>query len=494
MDIKFCDLKKNYIGIKNEVDKEISKVLDNCNYILGNEVTLFEKNFANYIGVNHCIGVANGTDALEIAVASLDLPKDSEIIVQGNTYIATALSVINNSYNLVLCDVDKNTHIIDLEDLEKKITNKTKVLILVHLYGFISNMDKILEICKKYNILLIEDCAQAHGGTYLNKKVGSFGILSCFSFYPSKNLGAYGDGGCIVTNCDILNEKIRKIANLGSKIKYNHEIIGRNSRLDTIQSVVLNTKLKYLDENNKKRLNNAKLYDTLLKNNPNIILPNIEINTIPVYHLYVIRTKNRDLLKKYLVDNKIETLIHYPIPLCKTEALQKYININNQNIVDLCDEILSLPMYPELEEKEIIYVCEKINEFYKNTDKLITIDDPNKIGNLHCINKLNFSPTKRIFYIDNFKNEELPIKRGGHAIINFREFLIILEGKIKLILTDKNNSNKEIYLEKNDTFLINYNTWINYEILDNNTKILVLCDKEYSESIKETDFKKFISQ
>ena len=135
-----------------------------------------------------------------------------------------------------------------------------------------------------------------------------------------------------------------------------------------------------------------------------------------------------------------------------------------------------------------------INEFYKNTDKLITIDDPNKIGNLHCINKLNFSPTKRIFYIDNFKNEELPIKRGGHAIINFREFLIILEGKIKLILTDKNNSNKEIYLEKNDTFLINYNTWINYEILDNNTKILVLCDKEYSESIKETDFKKFISQ
>lgn len=493
MDIKFCNLNKNYLQIKNEVDNEIIKILNKCNYILGEEVSIFEKNFANYIGMKHCIGVANGTDALEIAISALNLPKDCEILVQGNTYIATALSVINNSFNLVLCDVDKKSHMIDFEDLEKKITEKTKVLIIVHLYGYVTNMTKILEICEKYNILLIEDCAQAHGATYLNKKAGSFGILSCFSFYPSKNLGAYGDGGCILTNDDKLNDLVRKIANMGSKIKYHHELIGRNSRLDTIQSAILNVKLKYLDENNHKRLKNAKLYDSLLMNNSNIILPEKEINSTPVYHIYIIRAKNRNTLKKYLADYKIETLIHYPIPLCKTKALENYLTNNiTPNTIDLCEEILSLPMYPELEEKEIIFICEKIKEFYDDT--VITKTNNNKKGKLHCINNLNFNPIKRIFYIDGFENEILPIKRGNHAIINFNEFLLILEGKIRLILTFKNKDKKEIFLKKNDTITIEKNTWIDYEILDNSTKILVLSDKEYVESIVENDIDKFINQ
>lgn len=490
MIIKFCDLNKNYKEIKDEVNISINNNLQKCNYILGDEVKLFENNFASYIGVKYCIGVGNGTDALEIAICALDLPPESEIIVQGNTYIATCLSVINNSYKLVLCDVDKDTHMINIDEIKKKITHKTKAIILVHLYGFMTNMDKILEICEKYNLYLIEDCAQSHGATYLNKRAGSFGIMSCFSFYPSKNLGAYGDGGCIATNDDKLNEKIRKLSNLGCKIKYNHEIIGRNSRLDTIQASILNVKLKYLDTNNNKRLNNALLYSELLGKNQNIILPIILKETIPVYHLYVIRAKKRDLLQKYLSAHGIETLIHYPVPLCNTPALQSYIDNITKNVSELCDEIISLPMYPELERDEIIYICNKINDFYE--DRIVTINNCN-LGNLHCINNLNFSEVKRIFYLDGFENIDLPVKRGFHAIINFREFLIIIEGKIKLKLVNKKNETTEVELIKNDTYLIEENTWIEYDVLNKHTKILVLANKEYLESLSEKNFDNFIN-
>ena len=511
MKIKFCDLDKNYTLIKDEVNEEIFSVLDTCKYINGDKVTNFEQAFSSYIGMKHCIGVANGTDALEIAISSLNIPVDSEIIVQGNTCIATCFGVTNNSYKLVLCDVDKNTHMIDISELKTKITSKTKILILVHLYGFMSNMSEIVKICEENNIILIEDCAQSHGASYLNKKAGSFGKLSCFSFYPSKNLGAYGDGGCIMTNDDELNRFIRKKSNMGSSIKYHHEIIGRNSRLDTIQSSILNIKLKYLDENNNKRRTNANKYDSYLNQNKNIILPIIEENTNPVYHLYVIRAKNRDLLANHLYDNGIETLIHYPIPLCKTDALIPYLcSEENQNTIELCREILSLPMYPELKDEEIKYICEKINEFYNmeqiqsqsqsrciladKIEKLVTLSVPNKVGYLHCINKLNFENIKRLFYVDGFENEELPIIRGKHAIINFNQLLIILEGKIKLTLIKKHNhhNKKVVILCKNDIFYIEENTWLVYEIQDNATKILVLCDKDYSDSIKEDDFEKFI--
>lgn len=510
MKISFCDLNKNYTNIKDEINTGVLKVLDSCKYINGSEVKEFENNFSKFIGMKHCIGVANGTDALEIAISSLDIPSDSEIIVQGNTYIATCFGVINNNYKLVLCDVEKDTHMIDLIDFKNKITSKTRVLILVHLYGFMPNMEEILKICEENNILLIEDCAQSHGARYSNKRAGSFGTLSCFSFYPSKNLGAYGDGGCIMTNDATLSEIIRKKANMGSSIKYNHEFVGRNSRLDTIQASILNIKLKYLDNNNAKRLSIAKLYNLYLKSNKNIILPRIIDDTEPVYHLYVIRAKYRDLLSKYLSNHGIETLIHYPIPLCYSEALLPYINnIFTENVIDLCNEIISLPMYPEMEEKEVKYVCEKINEFYESfklnnienymktyIDKLTTLNSPNKIGDLHCINNIEFT-TKRFFYVDGFEKEELPISRGNHAIINFNELLVLISGTIKLTLIHKDKGvlfdKKEIILSKNDIYLIESNTWLTYEIQDNKTILLVLCDKEHSESIKEYDYDKFAS-
>jgi len=487
MKVKFCDLSKNYLSIKNEINNEINNVLNSCNYINGSQVNTFENNFASYIGKKYCIGVNSGTDALEIALSSLNLDKDSEVIIQGNTYIATCYSVINNNLKLVLCDVDKKTHMIDLDDLESKITKKTKVIIVVHLYGFSVNMEKLLEICEKYNIILIEDCAQSHGATFNNKKLGSFGKLSCFSFYPSKNLGAYGDGGCILTDDIELNNFIRKKGNMGSIEKYHHEILGRNSRLDTIQASILNVKLKYLDQNNQKRFNNAMVYYDLLKNNSNVILP-AYINK-PVFHLFVIRVKNRNNLIEYLKNNNIETSIHYPEVLCKNPNLK--IDYENKNCIDLCDEIISLPMYPELSKEEIEYVCEKINDFY--SPKIETIINREKYGSLHCINELNFSPVRRLFYIDNFENSKLPIIRGNHAIMNFREFLFIIEGKIKLFLTNQNNITKEIELNKNDNIIINPKTWIKYEVLDNKTKIMVLTDKTFEESITHYNFNKFLN-
>ena len=214
MNVNFVDLKRNYESIKDEIHDEFISLFDRCDFINGKKVTQFEENFAKFLDIKHFIGCANGTDALEIAVNCLDLKPDDEIIVQGNTYLATCLGVLNNNIKLVLCDIVQETHMIDIESLEKKITPKTKAIIIVHLYGLMPNMDKIMDICKSNNLYLIEDCAQAHGALWNDKRAGSFGDLSCFSFYPGKNLGAYGDGGGIGTNNDIFNEKVRKISNI----------------------------------------------------------------------------------------------------------------------------------------------------------------------------------------------------------------------------------------------------------------------------------------
>ena len=362
--INFLNLKKNYLSSKKEIDEEIMKVINTTSFIQGNIVTKFENNFANYIGSKHCIGVGNGTDALEIAINCLNLPPNSEIITQGNTFIATCLGALNNGFKIRLVDINPNTYMIDETKIESLINENTKVIIPVHLYGNSANMDKIMKIAKKYNLYIIEDCAQAHGCLYNDKKVGTFGDLACFSFYPGKNLGAFGDGGAIVTNNDKLNQRIRKIKNLGSIIKYHHEILGRNSRLDSIQAAVLNVKLKYLDNNNKKRRDVADLYNKLLNNIKQIKLHKIEYNCIPVYHLFVIRLENEEIrnkLQKYLKDNGIETGIHYPISIKDLKC------IDNNDKTDISDnyskKILSLPMYPELEKGEINYICKKINNF-----------------------------------------------------------------------------------------------------------------------------------
>ena len=503
MNVPFLDLKKNYEKISNEINNEINNLFTKCDFILGEKVSIFENNFAGYLGIKHFIGCANGTDALEIAIKALNLNENDEIIVQGNTYIATALGVLNNNIKLVLCDINENTHMIDIQKLKNKINNNTKAIIIVHLYGLVPNMDDILQICIDNKLFLIEDCAQAHGALWKNKRVGSFGNISCFSFYPGKNLGAYGDGGGIGTNNSELNDKIRKIMNLGCKIKYHHELIGRNSRLDTIQASFLNVKLKYLDECNELRRKNADIYIKNLKHIKDINLPIYENNCTPVYHLFVIKTIHRDKLKKYLEEKNITCLIHYPISLSETEALKDFKFNDVNNCIKNSNEILSLPMYPELTEEEINYVCDNINNFFLENNLLIinSIQTENKPGILNYINNLNFL-TKRLFYIDNFndissfKEEYLNIKnvnksRGFHANINFDELLIIINGEILIKLIDKNLNVTEKKLIKNDLFYVPKLNWLEFEILNEKTIILVLANEVFDKSISVFIFDEF---
>jgi dTDP-4-amino-4,6-dideoxygalactose transaminase len=476
MKINFVDLKRNYESIKKEIHHEFNSLFDNCDFINGKKVTEFEENFANYLNIKHFIGCANGTDALEVAVKSLDLTADDEIIVQGNTYLATCLGVLNNNVKLVLCDVVKETHMIDIELLEKKITRKTKAIIVVHLYGLMPDMDKIIDICKKNNLYLIEDCAQAHGALWNNKKAGSFGDLSCFSFYPGKNLGAYGDAGGIGTNNYNLNEKIRKIINIGCKVKYNHEIIGRNSRLDTVQASFLNVKLNNLDSWNKIRREDANIYSKKLNEVGDIHLPVVLPKCTPVFHLYVIRTKYRDKLKTYLDEKNIQSLIHYPISVAETEALQEFnYDLDDlKNCVINSKEILSLPMFPELELHEIDYICNSIKSFFieNNLLELKKIKTENKPGLLNCINNLNFN-VKRFFYLNNFDDISIKNKRGFHVNLNFNEFIIVIQGSIKIKLIDKNSNEETVVINVNNTFYISNMKWVEYEILEKNTIILL---------------------
>jgi dTDP-4-amino-4,6-dideoxygalactose transaminase len=368
MNIPFVDLKQNYESIKSEINSEFFSLFDNCDFINGKKVVEFEANFAKYIDTKYFIGCANGTDALELSIQCLGLAPDDEVIVQGNTYIATCLGVLNNNIKLVLCDIVKETHMIDIDTLKKQITPKTKAIIVVHLFGSMPNMEAITNICKTHNLYLIEDCAQAHGALWNNKKAGSFGDLACFSFFPGKNLGAYGDAGGIGTNNDAFNEKLRKIANLGCKVKYYHELIGRNSRLDTLQASFLNVKLQYLDHWNSMRRQNAETYSHLLRGVGDICLPIVDSHCVPVYHLYVIRTKHRNELQKHLNDKKIQCLIHYPISVIETEAIRQFGYSKNdvQNCITNSNEILSLPIYPELTIGEISFICENIKQFFQN--------------------------------------------------------------------------------------------------------------------------------
>ena len=368
--IKFVDLKEEINEIKHIIQPKIDNMLYNeCCYINGKYVSEFENNFANYIGTKYCIGVNSGTDALKLAIKMLGLKKNDEILVQGNTFIGSILGASELDINIKLIDIDENTYMIDINKLEENISSKTKAIIIVHLYGICPNMDKILEISKKFNLYLIEDCAQAHGCYYKNKCVGSIGDVGCFSFYPSKNLGACGDGGAITTNNENLYKKINIWKNWGAEKKYYHKYKGGNSRLDTIQAIILNEKLKLLDINNEKRRNNADYYIELLQNNKNIILPKFSNFCIPVWHLFIIRLQNktiRDNLLEHLKNNNVEVGIHYPIPIHNLEAYSELNNQKNDLIIceDYSKKILSLPMYPNLTKKNIETICILINKFF----------------------------------------------------------------------------------------------------------------------------------
>lgn len=366
--ITLVDLKTQYNNLKKDIDKAISKVLSKSDFILGKEVDLFEEEFASFCSSSYCISVASGTDALYLSLKALNIGEGDAVITVANTFVATVFAITYTKAKPILIDINPETYNIDVNKIQKEITPNTKAILPVHLYGRAAEMDKIISIAKQYNLYVIEDACQAHGALYKGKKVGSFGDIGCFSFYPGKNLGAYGDGGAIVTSDKKITDHLKLIRNYGSPKKYYHSIIGYNSRLDTLQAAILRVKLSHLEEWNKKRLENAKLYNLKLKGVGDLILPNIDNKFRHVFHLYVVRTKKRDELMEYLKNNDIYCQIHYPVPIYSLEAF-KYLGYKGKNFPvteKYSKEILSLPMYPELTEEKIDLISEKIKDFYNN--------------------------------------------------------------------------------------------------------------------------------
>lgn len=364
--IKFLYIQKINARYSDEIYKAINRVVDSGWYILGEEVNTFEQHYANFIGSKYCIGVANGLDALRLILkAYLEMgimSEGDEIIVPGNTYIATILAITDNRLTPVWIEPDIHSYQIDENLIEKAITSKTKAIMIVHLYGQCAYTEKIGELCKKYNLKLIEDNAQAHGCIYtaLNKKTGNIGDAAGHSFYPGKNLGALGDGGAVTTNDEKLANIIRSLANYGSSKKYIFDYQGLNSRLDEIQAAILDVKLKYLEQDNAKRKEIARFYMDHIKN-PAIILPEVKDWNAHVFHLFVIRCKERDKLQQYLSEYGIETLIHYPFPPHKQKCYKKYNNLSLPLTEQIHNEVLSLPISPVMSMEEVSKVAERIN-------------------------------------------------------------------------------------------------------------------------------------
>ncbi len=366
--IPLVDLKAQYLNLKPQIDQAIQRVIDNTDFILGKEVELFEREFASFSETEYGIGVASGTEALHLSLLALGISSGDEVITAANTFVATVLGINYTGARPVLVDIDSDNYNLDVSFIENVITKRTKAIIPVHLFGQPADMDPIMEIAREHNLKVIEDACQAHGAKYKGKKVGSIGDVGCFSFYPGKNLGAYGDGGMVVTNDEKIAEKIRTLRNYGSRKKYYHEFKGFNSRLDTLQAAILRVKLKYLDEWNRKRIRNALLYSSLLKDIKEVITPQFreDLDSSHVFHLYVVRVEKRDQLLDFLDKKGIRCGIHYPVPLHFQEAYKDlgYKQGDFPIAEKLSKEILSLPMYPELTEEEIIYVVESAKKFY----------------------------------------------------------------------------------------------------------------------------------
>lgn len=364
--IKFLDLQHQYKTIKSDIDTAIQNIIASSAFIGGAEIKTLEKDFASFQSVEHCIGVANGTDALEIAIEALDLPLNSEIIVPANSFISSSEAVTRSGFKVVFCDCNLDNYTISIDSLKSVITKNTKAIIAVHLYGHPCDMNALLEIAKEHDLKIIEDCAQAHGAEYNGKRIGAMGDIGTFSFYPGKNLGAYGDGGAIVTNNDTLATKCKMIANHGRVEKYNHVFEGRNSRLDNLQAAVLNVKLKHLEDWTNHRIKIADFYLEHLKDVSEIVLPKRAEWARQVYHLFVIRTDKREELKTYLAEQNIQTGIHYPIALPKLKAydyLGKAEEDFNANKTDT--KLLSLPIGEHLSLEDAQKVVEAIKNFFR---------------------------------------------------------------------------------------------------------------------------------
>lgn len=366
MKIPFVDLKIQYNSIKGEIDGAVSNVIQDASFIGGKYLQLFESSFAKYVGIEHCIGVGNGTDALFISLKCLGVGGGDEVITAANSFIATSEAITSTGARVVFVDCNEKTYNIDAGKIEKAVTNKTKAIIPVHLYGQPADMDAIMVIAKKYNLFVIEDVAQAHGAKYKGKTVGTFGNCACFSFFPGKNLGAYGDAGAVVTNSSELAKKIKMYANHGRVEKYNHDFEGVNSRLDSLQAAILDVKLKHLEEWTEGRRRIANIYNDGFKNS--VVTPHVLSDVRHVYHLYVVRVRNRDKVRGYLEENGIATSIHYPIPLPFLKAYS-YLDYKPSDFPvahSLKDEILSIPIYGDMTNKQAAYIIEHLSNVARN--------------------------------------------------------------------------------------------------------------------------------
>lgn len=363
MPVPFLDLKAQYATIKKEIDPAIQQVIDTCAFALGPAVERFEKAFAEYCGAQHAIGVGNGTSAIELILMAHGIGRGDEVITVANSFFASAEAISLTGATPVLVDCNEDDALIDTTKIEAAITKKTKAIIPVHLYGQCADMDAVKAIAQKHKLLVIEDACQAHGSIYKGKKAGSLADAAAFSFYPGKNLGAYGEGGGITTNDDAIAKKIRMLRDHGMPEKYKHAVVGRNERLDGIQGAVLDVKLKHLETWNNGRRAHAKKYFSTLGEMSNVKLFTAHTDRSSNYHLFVIRVQNRDAVQQKLKDKGIATGIHYPIPIHMQEAYAGKWKKGDFPIAEkIASELLSLPMYAELTEAQVQEVCDALKE------------------------------------------------------------------------------------------------------------------------------------
>jgi len=364
MKIPFGDLKKHYAQIKQDVDQAVHRVLDSGWYILGKELDVFEKQFAEWVGVDFCVGVGSGTEALHLALIAAGVNPGDEVITVPNTAVPTISAISAAQATPVFVDVDETTRCMDAAKIVAAVTGRTKAVIPVHLYGNACDMDAIMRIAESHQLKVIEDCAQAHGARFRGRPVGSFGDYGCFSFYPSKNLGAFGDAGAVVVNDTDKAEKLRMLRNYGQSRRYYHDIIGVNTRLDEMQAAILSAQLPYLAAWTRRRQEIAKLYNESIRN-PKIQTPATRGDVEHVYHLYVIRTAERDALRHYLEEQGIGTQIHYPVS-CHLQKAYAHLGYRRDDFPvaeKLADEVLSLPNYPELSDDQVLTICDLLNKY-----------------------------------------------------------------------------------------------------------------------------------
>ncbi len=362
--IPLVDLKAQYRTIKGEILGKIEEVIESSAFIQGEYVSEFESKFSKMFHSRFCMGCSNGTAAIFLALAALGIKEGDEVITVSFTFIGTAEGICHTGAKPVFVDIDPDTYNIDASKIEAAVNEKTRAIIPVHLYGNPADMNAILKIAEKYHLKVVEDCAQAHLAKFKGKIAGTFGDIGTFSFFPGKNLGAYGDAGALITDSKELEERIRKLLDHGRSRKYYHEMVGYNHRLDGLQAAVLSVKMNHIEEWTKKRRENARIYTELLSKNKSIILPKTQQNGEHVYHLYVIRVNNRDEALEYLKSKGIAASIHYPVPLHLQPAF-KYLGYEKGDFPvseSVSEKILSLPMYPELTGEQIEFICSEVNK------------------------------------------------------------------------------------------------------------------------------------